>query len=196
MNKIDKKRIPEEFWQEYRKNITARCIGSAVLLAAAGVLCGVLDFSGLKYPAMGAVLVLAVGVVLACLIFKIHRILFKKSWMGTILEAGASNKYKSGNKGSPKLTSTVTVTVDRGDSEPYSEDIVEKDREGKNLYQLEAPYKVGDTVAYFRGMKRFVRLNVENPEGLFDPKFACAYCGHINGADRERCYGCGKFLIK
>ena len=196
MNRIDEKRIPKAFLRDYRMNIALRCLGSAVLMLLSGFLCTKLDFSGTKYPAMGVALVLAAGAALACLIFRLHWILFRRSWMGTVLEVGAANAYQVGHMAKPELASTVKVVLDRGDSKPYSVEIVEKDAKGKNPYQLEAPYKVGDTVVYFRGMKRFARLDVEKPEELFDPKFVCAFCGLINGGDRERCFRCGKTLLK
>lgn len=198
MNKIDPKiKLPQKFYSEYRAHIATRLIGSIVFLVIATVFCLLYDFRGTKSIVMAYVMVFAVAIVLACLIFRVHVILFKPGWQGTIINVEAGYKQKSrGDKGKPVQKMVVTVTIDRGDEKPYIHEIIKDDANGDNPYQVYAPYKVGDTVLYFRGMKFFARYDVKNAEELLDTLFVCPYCGEINKHEREKCYKCGKLLIK
>ncbi|MGN1346468.1 MAG: hypothetical protein ACI4V1_06760 [Eubacteriales bacterium] len=192
---IDKSiRLPRDFRDEYRRNLFLRLAGSLVLLTLSGVLCTFLDFSGIRYPAMGVVMVLACGFVLACLLFRLHAILFKKSWSGVITDIEAKYKIKTREKKVGKKF-VITLTIDCGKPVPIQFELIHEDMHGVNKYYVEAPYKVGDTVVYLRGMKYPLRYGVE-AEGKFDVCFVCPYCGEINKAERDQCYHCGKTLVK
>ena len=59
MNKPDFSSLPRAFREDYAKFAAVRLGGSAVFLCAAGAACFIPDFSGLKYPAMGPVFIMA-----------------------------------------------------------------------------------------------------------------------------------------
>ena len=59
MKKPDFTALPREFRAEYAKFAALRLAGSALFLAAAAAGSFLLDFSGLKYPAMGPVFLFA-----------------------------------------------------------------------------------------------------------------------------------------
>lgn len=191
---IDKSiKLPQKFREQYRNQLAARLGGSAGILGAAALLCNVIDFSGSRYPAMGIVMVMACGFVLACLIVGIHRILFRTSWSGTITDIDADYHIRTKNRGLSKKF-IVTLTIDCGGKEPKKFELLHEDRNGENKYYTEAPYKVGDTVVFLRGMKYPLRYGVETEDML--TLFVCPYCGDINKAERDTCYKCGKFLVK
>lgn len=196
MNDIRTK-LPREFISEYRKNIALRCLGSLVVLALSGFICTLIDFSDHKYPAMGVFFVIAVGFAADALVFGLHRILFQPSWSGEITGIEAGYKVKTKNKGFEKRM-IVTVQIKKDSGKMYTAELFrayEKNTE-KNAFQVYAPYKVGDRVVYLRGMKFFARYEVKNTEELSLPMFVCPYCGDINAAEREKCYSCGKILLK
>lgn len=210
MRKINDVKLPREFVSEYHKNIALRIIGSAVIMLASAYLCTVLNLADVKYPVMAVLMVLAIGLVLCFLIFKLHLILFNPSWMGVITAINAGYKTKTSERSFSKRM-IVSVTIDRGGKKPYTAELFRPESNvksfgnamnstgkyySKNVYQVYAPYKVGDTVIYLRGMKIFARFDVKNPEELLDPLFVCPYCGEINKLERESCYSCGKFLLK
>ena len=191
---IDKSiKLPEEFREQYRKNIGSRISASITLLCTAGILCAAIDFSGSRYPAMGIVMVMACGFVLACLIAGLHRILFRSSWSGTITAIDADYHIRTKNRGLSKKF-IVTLTVDCGGKEPRTFELLHEDRNGENKYYTEALYKVGDTVVFLRGMKYPMRYGVDTEDTL--TLFVCPYCGDINKAERDTCYKCGKYLVK
>ena len=191
---IDKSiKLPQKFREQYRRHIIFRLLGSLVLIAAAALLCTVIDFSGSRYPVMGIVMVLACGFVLACLIVGIHRILFRTSWSGTITDIDADYHIRTKNRGLSKKF-IVTLTIDCGGKEPKKFELLHEDRNGENKYYTEAPYKVGDTVVFLRGMKYPMRYGVATEDML--TLFVCPYCGDINKAERDTCYKCGKYLVK
>ena len=198
---IDKSiKLPQKFREQYRKNIGSRISASITLLCTAGILCTVIDFSGSRYPAMGIVMVMACGFVLACILFHLHTILFTTCWSGTITEIEAANKYRANfnQRGKPSLQFLVILTIDCGRKKPKIIELVpESDLHGsesENKYYTEAPYKVGDTVVFLRGMKYPMRYNVDTEDTL--TLFVCPYCGDINKSERDTCYKCGKYLVK
>ncbi|MBP3293473.1 MAG: hypothetical protein J6N32_06950, partial [Clostridia bacterium] len=133
------------------------------------------------------------GFVLACLIAGLHRILFRKSWSGTITDIDADYHIRTKNRGFTKKF-IVTLTVDCGEKEPKKFELFHEDMHGENKYYTEAPYKVGDTVFFLRRLKYPLRYNVDTENTL--SLFVCPYCGDINKAERDTCYKCGKFLVK
>ncbi len=191
---IDKNiRLPQKFREEYHKNLGSRIASSITLLSVAGILCAAIDFSKTRYPAMGIVMVMACGFVLACLIAGLHKILFRKSWSGTITEIDADYHIRTKNRGFTKKF-IVTLTIDCGEKVPKKFELLHEDMHGENKYYTEAPYKVGDTVVFLRGMSYPLRYNVDTKDT--QPLFVCPYCGDINKAERDTCYKCGKFLVK
>ncbi len=191
---IDKSiKLPQKFLDQYRKNIGSRISAGITLLCTAGILCAAIDFSESRYPVMGIVMVMACGFVLACLIVGIHRILFRTSWSGTITDIDADYHIRTKNRGLSKKF-IVTLTIDCGGKEPKKFELLHEDRNGENKYYTEAPYKVGDTVVFLRGMKYPMRYGVETEDML--TLFVCPYCGDINKAERDTCYKCGKYLVK
>lgn len=191
---IDKNiKLPQKFHEQYRNQLAARLGGSAGILGAATLLCTVLDFSKTRYPAMGIVMVMACGFVLACLIAGLHKILFQKSWSGTITEIDADYHIRTKNRGLTKKF-IVTLTIDCGEKMPKKFELLHEDMHGENKYYTEAPYKVGDTVVFLRGMSYPLRYNVDTEDTL--ALFVCPYCGDINKAERDTCFKCGKFLVK
>lgn len=197
MKNIDEFSFPRGFLAEYRKNITLRCLGSLVVLALAGLLCTAIDFSSLKYPNMGVFFVVAVAFFADVLVFGLHRILFQSSWSGEITKIEAGYKTKTRNRGFERRM-IVTVEIRKDSGKTYTAELYrECDKNtAKNAFQIYAPYKVADRVVYLRGMKFFARYGVENKEELSFPLFVCPYCGEINTAEREKCYSCGKILLK
>lgn len=190
---IDKNiKLPQKFREEYRKNIGSRISASIALFTTAGVLCAAIDFSKTRYPVMGIVMVMACGFVLACLIAGLHRILFRKSWSGTITDIVADYHIRTKNRGLTKKF-IVTLTIDCGEKEPVKFELLHEDMHGENKYYTKAPYKVGDTVVFLRGLKYPLRYNVDTENTL--SLFVCPYCGDINKAERDTCYKCGKFLV-
>lgn len=195
MNKIENVTLPDGFRKEYRRHLTLRILGTLGLFLGAALIAWKGDFSTFRYPVGGRFLLLALAVLLALLIFRIHTILFCSSWMGEITDIRAEMKIVRGHKALPTRKMVVTVTVQKKNGKRYTKDLVREDHEKNNLYQIHAPFKVGDRVLYLRGLRCFARYGVENAEELLDPKFVCPYCGEINGLERERCYSCGKIQI-
>ena len=188
-------KLPQKFREQYRKDIGLRISCMIVLLTVAGVLCAAIDFSETRYPVMGVVMVLTGGFVLACLIVHVHRILFRKSWVGTLTDVDVGYKTKTKEKGFQRRM-VVTLTVDTGEKKPRRIELL-PEYSGENKFQMHAPYKPGDTLVYLRGMKYPFRYDVEEAKDeMFDGMFVCPYCGDINKAERDTCYTCGKFLIK
>jgi ribosomal protein S27AE len=199
---IDKNiKLPQKFLEQYRKNIGSRISASIALFTTAGVLCAAIDFSETRYPVMGVVMIMVVGFVLSCLVAGLHRILFRKSWSGTITNIDAGMKYRAdfNQHGKPSLKLLVILTIDCGGKKPKTLELFpDSDLHGvesENKFYTEAPYKVGDTVVFLRGMKYPLRYSVET-EDMFDLHFVCPYCGDINKAERDTCYHCGKFVVK
>lgn len=199
---IDKNiKLPQKFLEQYRRHIGIRLAGSLVLIAAAAFLCTVIDFSASRYPAMGVVMVIAVGIVLACVFFRLHTILFSAGWTGTITEIEAAHKLKSNinQRGKPSRKFIVTLTIDCGGKKPKTFELLPDDElhgaKSENKYYTYAPYKVGDTVVFLRGLKYPMRCGVET-EDMLDVHFVCPFCGDINKAERDTCFKCGKFLVK
>ncbi len=198
---IDKLRLPQKFREQYRRNLLLRIIGSTVFIAAAAFLCTVIDFSGSRYPVMGVGMVIGIGVLLACIVFRLHTILFSTSWCGTITHIEAARKYRAdfNQRGKPSLKLLVILTIDCGEKKPKIIELFpDSDLHGvnsENKFYTLAPYKTGDTLVYLRGMKYPFRYGVET-EDMFDIHFVCPFCGDINKAERETCYTCGKILIK
>ena len=191
---IDKNiKLPQKFLEQYRKNIGSRISASIALFTTAGVLCAVIDFSETRYPVMGVVMIMVVGFVLSCLVAGLHRILFRKSWSGTITEIDADYHIRTKNKGFTKKL-IVILTIDCGEKTPRKFELLHENMDGENKYFTEAPYKVGDTVVFLRGMKYPMRYNIDTEDTL--TLFICPYCGDINKAERDTCYHCGKFLVK
>lgn len=192
---IDKSiRLPQRFREEYHKNLILRMVLSIAILAAAGIFSAAIDFSGTRYPVMGVAMVMICGFVIACLTVGLHRILFKNSWSGTITAIDANYHIRTKNRGFSRKF-IVTLTIDCGGKEPRKFELIHEDRNGENKYHDLAPYKVGDTVVFLRGMKYPMRFGVET-EDMFDIHFVCPYCGDINKAEREVCFRCGKVLVK
>ena len=194
---IDKSiKLPQKFCEQYRKNIGMRISSAIVLLSAAGSLCAAIDFSETRYPVMGVDMVMACGFVLACLIARVHWILFRKSWSGTITDIDIGYKTKTKERGFTRRLA-VTLTVDTGEKKQRRIELLPKQYTKENLFQIHAPYKPGDTVVYLRGMKYPFRYDVDEArDEMFDGMFVCPYCGDINKAERDTCYTCGKILIK
>ncbi len=161
-----------------------------------------IDFSDAKYPTAAMIFVILCGVALACIIFKLHNFL-KPSWVGKIVKIESGYRTKTKNKGLEKRL-IVTVTIEREGKGEYKAELFRAPADkanmtsmrGENLYHIYAPYKVGDTVLYLRGMRIFARYGVENVSELADPHFVCPYCGEINKAEREKCFSCGRILLK
>ncbi len=189
-------KLPQKFWNQYKLHVALRLIGSAAFLLLCCILCFMLDLSHIKYPVMAVIMVFAVGIALACILFRLHTILFQKSWTGKITNIEAKNKIKTGNKARPTRKFVVTLTIDRGDGIPFFFELMHEDQHGENKYYTEAPYKLDDTVIYLRGLKYPMRYHVGDTPEFFDPLFVCPYCGEINKADRETCYRCGKLIVK
>ena len=200
MRRPDMQALPAAFREEYRRHIALRLAASAALFVLAGVLCAVLDFSGLRYPAMGGVMIFAVAAALACVLFRLHQIL-RPSWQGTVTAVGASERIRStGNRGQPGRRMMVEITVDRGEQKPYMLSLFRSDKiasgaERVNLFRTHAPYKEGDTLVYLRGLRYPARIGVENADELFAPEYVCPFCGEFYTTDRKRCFGCGRTLL-
>ena len=201
MKKPDFASLPASFREEYRRHILLRVLGSAVLFAAAAFLCTRLDFSGLRYPVMGIVMVFAVAAALACILFRLHALLFKPSWQGTVTEVGAFERIRStGTRGQPGRRMMVEVTVDRGEKKPYVLALFRADKiadgaAGVNLFQTHAPYKEGDTLVYLRGLRYPARFGVTETDELFEQEFVCPFCGDFYTMERKTCYRCGRTLL-
>ncbi|MBQ2545985.1 MAG: hypothetical protein II557_06815 [Clostridia bacterium] len=200
MTKPDMTRLPAAFRAEYRQHILVRILASAVLFAAAGFLCTRIDFTNLRYPAMGIAMVFAVAAVLACVLFRLH-LLFRPSWQGTVTEVGAFERIRStGTRGQPGRRTMVEVTVDRGEKKPYLLSLFRSDKIANgsarvNLFQTHAPYKEGDTLVYLRGLRYPARIGVADADELFEPEYVCPFCGEFYTRDRKTCYKCGKTLL-
>ena len=210
MRKPDMNQLPREFVSQYRKNIAIRLIGTAVITAAAAVFCLMYDFGSVKNVGGARLMVFAIAFVLACLIFRLH-LIFKSPWMGEITDIVPKHSRRVKVQASTNLRNRLIVDllIDRGEEEPFTFELWDEgmDRRGGrtedgshesfpvNKFLDQAPYKVGDTLIYLRGMKYPMRCGV-TVEGMFDVLFVCPYCGEINKAERENCYHCGKILVK
>ncbi len=201
MKKPEYEKLPREFRADYAKFAAVRLALSAVVLAAAAFGCAFLDFSGMKYPAMGRVLLAGAAIAADCVLLGLHRFL-RPSWEGTVLSVGAGYKLKAaGEKGKPAKRIIVELEIDRGDPKPYLPELYREDKHAVgdqhiNVYQTEAPYKEGDTLVYLRGTKVPARYGVKDAEDLTDPKFVCAFCGEVNELKRERCRECGRTVLR
>ncbi len=193
--KLDKSiKLPEKFLEQYRANLILRTIASIAVLAVCAVLCTVIDFSSTKYPVMGIAMVILVGFAVSCVIFRLHAILFKPTWSGTITDVEAASKIRMKERGFTHKF-IVTLTIDCGEKQPKKVELFDKYTPKQNRFHEYAPYKVDDTVVYLRGMKYPMRYNVEEKD-MLDIHFVCPYCGEINKAERDKCYRCGKLLVK
>lgn len=197
MRKPDIGRFPAAFREEYRRHVFLRLLGCAAVFVLAGVLCALLDFSGLKYPAMGTAMIFAIAAAADCVLFRLHHFL-RPSWEGTVTAAGSFSRIKPvGTRGQPGHRTMVEITVDRGEAKPYVLSLFRADKiadkgAAVNVFQTHAPYKVGDTLVYFRGLRYPARVDVKDVDALFAPEFVCPYCGEFSGPERSRCYRCGK----
>lgn len=210
MRKPNLRELPGEFVSQYRKNLAVRLGGTAGITAAAAVFCFMYDFGGVKNVAGARLMVLAVAFAAACLFFKLH-LFFHTSWMGEINDIIPKHAMRVKVQASENLRKRLIVDlqIDRGEEEPYRFELWDEGMDHKgsrtedgshesfpeNKFLTQAPYKVGDTVVYLRGMKYPMRIGVET-EGMFDVLFVCPYCGEINKMERENCYHCGKYLVK
>lgn len=200
MKRPDFSSLPADFRSEYIKFCVTRLTASLALTGLSAAACRVIDFSGLKYPAMGIVFVLGAGVALSCLLFGLHRF-FRRPWTGEILSVSANTRTRpAGNKAAPAKRVMVELEIDRGEKTPCRLSIFREDKhamgnEHPNLYQIEAPYKEGDTLVFLPGFKVPARVNVKETETLLDPKFVCPYCGDVNPLGRKRCASCGRFML-
>ena len=200
MKKPDPGSLPRAFRSDYGRFAAVRLSLSGIFLIASAAACRFIDFSGLKYPAAGAVLLIAAAVAADCVLFGLHRFL-KPSWQGTVLKAGAEVRIRSaGNKAGPAKRVIVELEIDRGEKKPFLLPLYREDKHAVgsqhiNVYQTEAPYKEGDTLVYLRGTKVPARFGVRDAEALLDPRFVCAFCGEVCGADREHCPECGKTIL-
>ncbi len=200
--KIKEMKLPREFLEDYRRDIAMRVFGSLAIINFFVFISTRIDFSDAKYPTAAMVFVILCGVVLSLILFKLCNYL-KPSWVGKITAIESGYKTKTKNKGLEKRL-IVTVTVEREGRGEYKAELFRTPTDrasttamrGENLYHIYAPYKVGDTVLYLRGMKVFARVGVENVTELSDPHFVCPFCGEINKAERERCFSCGRILLK
>ncbi len=192
---IDKSiRLPQKFRKQYSRSIALRLAGSLVLLSLSAVLCTVIDFSQTRYPVMGIVMVAACGFVLACMLFRLHAILFQPGWTGTIINISADYHVRPHNRGFSRRF-IVTLIIDCGEEKPKKFELLHEDMHGENKYYTYAPYKIGDTVIFLRGLKYPMRYNIAT-EDMLDIQFVCPCCGEINKAERDTCFKCGKFLVK
>ncbi|MBQ3708635.1 MAG: hypothetical protein II889_12155 [Clostridia bacterium] len=200
MTKPDRSRLPASFRADYRRYILTRILASALLFLAAGFLCTRIDFTNLRYPAMGIVMVYAAAAALACILFRLHR-LFLPSWQGTVTKVGAFERICStGNRGQPGRRMMVELTVDRGEKKPYTLSLFRSDKIANgaasvNLFQTHAPYKEGDTLVYLRGLRYPARIDVADADELFEPEYVCPFCGEFYTRERKTCYRCGKTLL-
>ena len=200
MRKPDYHALPREFREDYTRFAAVRLAGSALLLAAAAAACFTLDFGGLKYPAMGIVLVLAAAVAAACVLFGFHRFL-KPSWQGEITDIVCDYQTVStGNRGRSERQLMVDLTVDRGEKKPYRirlsrENGVTHGKLRVNVFQTEAPYKIGDSLLFLPGFRYPSRIDVKDAAETLDPKFVCPFCGGIGSLSRERCQECGRTVL-
>lgn len=186
--------LPPKFLEQYRTNILLRTIASLAMIAACAALCTGIDFSKTKYPVMGIVMVIAAGFVLSCIVFRFHAILFRPTWVGVITEVDASFKIRTKERNfTHKLI--VTLTIDCGGKQPKKLELTDRYTPKENRFQSYAPYKVDDTVVYLRGMKYPMRFGVEQTD-MLDIHFVCPFCGEINKAERDKCYRCGRMLVK
>ena len=113
MKKPEYEKLPREFRADYAKFAAVRLALSAVVLAAAAFGCAILDFSGMKYPAMGRVLLAGAAIAADCVLLGLHRFL-RPSWEGTVLSVGAGYKLKAaGEKGKPTKRIIVELEIDR-----------------------------------------------------------------------------------
>ncbi len=193
--KLDKNiKLPEKFLGQYRTNILLRTVASIAVIAVCAVLCTVIDFSKTKYPVMGAAMVILVGFALSCVVFRFHAILFCPTWSGMIVNVDASYKMRTKER---RFTQKfiVTLTIDCGEKQPKKIELTDRYTPKENKFYEYAPYKVDDTVVYLRGMKYPMRYNVEEKD-MLDIHFVCPYCGEINKAERDKCFRCGRMLVK
>ncbi len=210
MHKPDLKNLPREFVSQYRKIIALRLAGTLAITAAAGVFCLMYDFGGVQNVGSARLMVFAIAFALSCLIFRLH-LIFRKSWMGEVVDIipKRSKRVKLQATNTLRTRLIVDLMIDRGEEEPFRFELWDEGMEHKgqrtedgaaegfppNKFLDQAPYKVGDTVIYLRGMKYPMRFGVVT-EGMFDVLFVCPYCGEINKAERENCYHCGRILVK
>ncbi len=200
--KVKEMRLPREFLEEYRRDIAVRVFGSLFIINLFIFISTRIDFSDAKYPTAAMIFVILCGLALAAIIFRMYNFL-KPSWVGKIVKIESGYRTKTKNKGFEKRL-IVTVTVEREGKGEYRAELFRTPTDrasttamrGENLYHIYAPYKVGDTVLYLRGMRIFARVGVENVSELEDPHFVCPYCGEINKAEREKCFSCGRILLK
>jgi len=201
MNKPDFSSLPRAFREDYAKYAAVRLGGSALILCAAGAACFILDFSGLKYPAMGPVFLMAAAIAVCCVLFRLHRFLMLP-WQGTLegIECGVRT-VSGGNKGRPERRMMVDLTVDRGEKRPYRiglfrEEGVTHGGVKVNVFQREAPYKEGDTLLFLPGFRYPARMDVKDAGETLDPKFVCPFCGGIGPLSRENCPECGRAVLR
>ncbi len=200
--KVKDIKLPQKFVEEYHRDIAMRVFGSLAIINLFIFIATRIDFSDAKYPTTAVVFVILCGVALAAIIFKLHNFL-KPTWVGKIVNIESGYKTKTKNKGLERRL-IVTVTVAREGMSEYKAELFRTPTDrastssmrGENLYHTYAPYKIDDTVLYLRGMRIFARVGVENVSELTDPHFVCPYCGEINKAERDRCFSCGRILLK
>ncbi|MBQ3956920.1 MAG: hypothetical protein IIU08_07745 [Clostridia bacterium] len=201
MKKPDFHSLPRDFRDDYAKFAALRLAGSGIVMIAAAAACFFLDFSGLKYPAMGAVFVLAVGIAVSCVLFGLHRFA-KPAWQGEITDIDCGFRLaNTGQRGRAERQLMVDLIVDRGEKKPYAirlfrEDGVTHGKVRINVFQTEAPYKTGDTLLFLPGFRYPARMDVKDAAETLDPKFVCPFCGWIGPLSRENCYKCGRTVLK
>lgn len=196
---MKKTELSGKFMKEYRANIILRCLCSLAIMAVAAGSTLYVDFSSVKYPSMAAVMILAAGFAVSCLLFRIHVIILKGDWSGTITDIDVGMKIKArGRRGRPVRLLIVTLKIKKENGSDMEYELYEKGskKEIANKFQYEAPYKVGDTVVYLRGMKYPFRYGIEYGSDMFDVKTVCPFCGEINKAERDKCFKCGRVNIK
>ena len=126
-------------------------------------------------------------------IFDIIRLIFDKSYFGTVIKVDVESSVASKNPASTRsyenyIKKSIILYIKRDDGEivKYAAN------EGKFYHiQNKSQYEVGDRIFHLYGKKHTVIL--PSPS---DADVVCAVCTATNSAQGKRCRRCGHTLIK
>ena len=183
-------RIPEDI-KKYLKtkylNIGIKWLLATLIVATLVVFCN----ESFHYIPTGAkVVIYTIILLIPAFVFKIPKLIFDKSWEGTILSANCQEVMESDHKAIPKLpTLHKEISVHLEVLLPNEKIEIIDVRLG--MYNDETiglldRYKEGNKILHVRGTEHY--------QVITDKDYNCVMCGHVINKIKKACPKCGHSL--
>ena len=183
-------RIPEDIKAYIKKKNRKPVIKCIITMLVLGVFLFLCDESFHYIPTVAKIISYIVILLIPVFAFRLPKLVFDRSWQGTIVKIFIDDEPYSPYKGYPAtlhpsktLIAFAVVKLENGELKTVK---LHHGRYNNHFFKMIERYQIGDTIIHIKG--------TDIDQIIAQSSINCVVCGHVNALGDDFCDECGHSL--